>query len=1380
MGLTIFKFKTILYPLNDCRRTSGSDMKRKHILSLIFLSSFFTYSVASDSLPVHHLGLEQGLSNNGVTSIYQDYNGFMWFGTYDGLNRFDGYNFKTFRNIINDSTSLNDNHVGIIEGDNYRRLWIGCEKGLSIYNPVNTKFSTPVFKSWNESKIKKLTDDVRALKNLPDKEIVLVGTQHQGLLIFEKENKCGVQIPLLTLKGRETNYGITAIAYNAADKKVWVFITDIGLCQYDIEKKILRIVNSSVKKGNYLKVDTGSNLWFGSDDGLFRYTSVTNSYSQNLLPASYKVVNLFEDKQKTLWIGTDGHGMWLMPANSFKPVAYRYSNGASIVNSNVVYSIYEDAAGSKWIGTLRGGINVIQPGVNHFRTIKYALPGQNSLVDNFVLSFHEDNNNNLWIGTDGAGLRFWNRKNGTFTNFIQSASKTSISSNFITDILRDSQGDLWVTTWFGGINRLKKGSQSFERFTIQNLRKRVTENNTWIVYEDMQKRLWVSTTNDGSLYLYNRSLNSFEIFDDALINIQAMAEDGEGKLWAGNYSSLTKIDFDNKRHQVFRLGYTVRSIYEDRNKNFWIGTDGGGLLLFDKRTGKYQRYTTSEGLPSNTILQMLEDNNHNLWLSTYNGLCKFHTISKTCRNYTQSDGLQSNQFSFNAALALKTGEFAFGGIKGFNIFYPDSIYEQKQIPKTFLTGLRINNTGIEEDDSYVTERDVEKIKKITLPYNEAILSIDFVALEYNGADKIEYSYKLQGWDKGWNNVNTTRTANYSRLEEGTYAFTLKVTNASGIWGGETKLLTITVLPPWYRTWLAYVLYVLAAASLIYFYIKYKTRQTKLKYEVKLAHLEAEKEKELNEKKLSFFTDVSHEFRTPLTLIINPLKDHLNNPEHTQDKKDLNIVYRNARRLLSLVDQLLLFQKAETERDALTITKINFYNLCKDVFSNFVLGAKNKKIDYRFVADNESLELYGDKEKMEIILYNLLSNALKYTPESGQIIFNLTEEHNNVQVAVSDSGTGIPDEIGNHLFERFYQVQHSKNQSRPGFGIGLYLVKHFTEKHKGNVSFQSEPGKGTTFYLTFQKGTTHLKGEIIYDAMPQHPALSAELTDNDDDVTVQPIKTDLEELIGTQKIMLVIEDEVAIRKYVSSIFMEWFVIYEAGSGEEGLQMAKQHLPDIIISDVMMQNGTGLELCNRIKGDSTLSHIPVVLLTAVTSADIKLKGVECGADDYITKPFEKELLVARVNALLKNRTALQQYFYNEVTLQKNDLKISAEYKEFLERCIAIVESHLEDDDFNVKKLAKEIGMSHSNLYRKVKTVSGQSVTAFIRFLRLRKSAELMLKSNMNVNEAAFQVGINDVKYFRKQFQKLFNMNPSDYIKKYRQGFSEQFSIHQKIIR
>jgi signal transduction histidine kinase/ligand-binding sensor domain-containing protein/CheY-like chemotaxis protein/AraC-like DNA-binding protein len=1323
---------------------------------------------------VKYIGIEHGLSNNAVTSIYQDHNGFMWFGTYDGLNRYDGYTFKIFRNIIGDTTSIGDNHIGRIEADVNHNLWIGCEKGVYVYNPANSKFSRLQFKPWNENLLRPIYDNATRMCSNFGESLVLVGVNNKGLLVFEKNSRTGIQIPLPGLKKDRGNYTITAIAFDSLRKLTWVFIQDFGLYQYIASTRKLIPVNHTIRTADCLKVDSEGNLWIGTENGLFQFDSKRNFFSTNKMPSKLRVVHLSEDRQHVLWIASDGGGVWSMPFSAAEATPYLSANGTPMVNSNAVYSIYEDNEGRKWIGTLRGGINLIQPYISSFKTVVYNSPSQDNPINNFILSFCEDEKNNVWIGTDGAGLHYWDRKSNHFISYLNNASDpTSISSNFITGIFRDSQNDLWVSTWFGGVNRLKRNSKVFEHFTCYNPKTTTEEHNAWLVYEDAQKRLWASTTNSGTLYFFNRSTNRFELFDENITNLQCIAEDSEGSFWGGNYTSLIRIDRVGKKHINYTIGHTIRCIREDKNKNLWIGTDGGGLLLFNRNNGRFQRFTTAEGLPSNTILRLLEDGKNNLWLSTYNGLCKFNTVTKTCRNFSQSDGLQSNQFSFNAALSLKSGEFLFGGIKGFNVFYPDSVYDKKETPKVFLTGLKINNTSIEENDSYVAKRNLEKINQVNLPFNQAILSLDFVALDYTGTDKIKYAYLLEGWDKNWIYVNNIRTANYSRLQEGTYIFKIKVTNSDGVWSPERQLLKIVVLPPWYRAWWAYLLYASILFSVFYLYIVYSKRQERLNYEVKLAHLENEKEKELTEKKISFFTHISHEFRTPLTLIISPLKDLLSSKKDEKGKNEIFSIYRNARRLLSLVDQLLLFRKVESIDQQLRIEKFDIVEACKEVYLSFSHHAISKNIDFGFEKASSELYVYGDKEKIEIILFNLVSNAFKYTCSGGNIILLVSEDVSNITIVVKDTGTGIPAEIGNKLFDSFYQVNNSEKSSQPGFGIGLYVSQKLAEAHLGVLSYTSEHGVGTEFSLSLLKGKKHFSAQSVSEEYTENNSTilhelveepSQQISLIHEHSLVKNKSEVLDQLTSDLPRMLVVDDNVEIRSYISSIFKDSFVIYEADDGIDAYELAVKETPDIIISDVMMKQMGGLDLCRKLKDNPAIAHTPVILLTASFSDEARLKGIEGGAEDYITKPFDKEIIIARVQNILKARNRLQQYFFNSVTL-KPVSKIQGEHKEFIDRCISIVENHLDDPDFSIPTFCKAIGMSHPSLYKKVKAVSGLTVNVFIRYIRLRKAAELIINTDKTITEITYSTGFNDIRYFREQFYELFQMNPSDYLKKYR---------------
>lgn len=1315
----------------------------------------------------------------------------MWFGTYDGLNRYDGYEFRVFRNKLLDSLSLPHNYIYAISEDRHNRLWICTGQGAVTYNRLKAAFMPVYYHHMATGKREKMTTNATVLM-ADKKNNLFIGTNGRGLLLLADGSETAAQIPYGSGASRQTEYNVTAILIDRQNR-VWLFINEVGLCRYDERNRRIVLVNDSLKTATSLQADD-KNIWIGTSAGLHLFDMASRAIVRTYTEAggqlsSNVITSLWLDKQRKLWIGTEGGGITVLTIDSGGFEYLQPKAGAKSLSSETVSAVYEDKEDRKWVGTTKGGIDIIDPWQTKFQTIAHQPFSLNGLVNNFVSCFYEAPDRSLFIGTDGGGFSIWNRQQNGFKNFYHQSGKAgSLSYNLVSSITQDHTGSYWLATYGGGINKFDRASGSFRQYHCINPLTHTENKNVWLLVEDRQQTLWATTFSQGQLYRYNPLADQFELFAPAVYDLISFREDADGEIWGGNFQQIIQIDRRSGRALFYPIGKPVRAIFESRKKQFWLGTEGGGLILFNRRTGQIQkRFSDANGLCNNAVLNILEDDQGNLWLSTFNGLSKFNPETETFQNFYQSDGLQSNQFAYSAALRLRSGEMVFGGIKGFTIFHPDSLQFQATTPPVQLTGLRINNLSVTDssNQAFVEKTVGDKITALTMPYNQAVISFDYAALEYSLPDKISYGSFLEGWDKSWNYSTKQRSAHYTHLKEGSYTLYLKWTNAAGKWSSEEAVMKIRVLPPWYRSWWAYLIYCGIVAGLIYLYNGYRVRQSKLEYDVKLAHMNAEKEKELNERKMAFFTDVSHEFRTPLTLIINPLKDVLSSGKPAEPA-ELNIVYRNAGRLLNLVDQLLQFQKAADNNDQLQIGRLNMYRLSRDVFESFLPQAKSKQIDYRFVCSNETLELYADRGKLEIVLFNLLSNAMKFTQVGGQVVFSLEERPEEVEITIADNGAGIPEGVGDKLFERFYQVAEHRHASKSGFGIGLYLAKHFVEKHKGSIWYQSEPAKGTAFYITLRKGRAHVAGQSILpeEGTPQMPVREAvgeqELTPVALPGKANGQKTgklEPEELVSEKASLLVVEDNEEVRQYIKNIFHENFYVYEAEGGEAGMKLAQQYVPDIIISDVMMPNGTGIELCNRVKQDAALGHIPVILLTAHTASEKKLEGLECGADDYITKPFEKELLVARVANLLKNRTSIQKYFYSEITLQQHTLKLPAEYKAFLEKCIVIVEAHLQNDQFNIQHLARDIGMSHSNLYKKVKSVSGLSVNAFIRFIRLRKAAELLINTSMNVNETAFEVGMHDIKYFREQFHKLFGMNPSAYIKKYRKVLGASYRVNKE---
>jgi signal transduction histidine kinase/ligand-binding sensor domain-containing protein/DNA-binding NarL/FixJ family response regulator len=1311
--------------------------------------------IAADSLSIRYLGIDQGLSNNAVTCIYKDHHGFMWFGTYDGLNRYDGYSVRVFRNTIGDSTSLSDNHVYCINSDNENRVWVGGTKGASVYDPGRGSFFTPCFNKPGSPAIFPLRDPVWAVKNAGN--AMLVGTAHSGLIVFTAGRKRGMQI---RLPGEtDANYAVPAIAYDPSRRTVWVFVADLGLYQYDIISERLSRVATGITQCTSLFADAGGDVFIGNDAGVFKLYK--NTFTRFAAIPEMIVRDLAEGTKGGLWIATDGNGVWHLPRGGKKAV--QVGSAGAAINSNAIYAIYVDAEGRQWIGTLRGGVNILEKNPSLFETISYHK-GRTEDVNDFILSFCEDDRSNLWIGTDGAGLRYWDKQKNIFTKYVHSADPGSISSNFVTNMTRDFKNDLWISTWFGGIDKLNRSNNTFRHYSCYNPIAKMEERNVWQVYEDSKRRLWASASGGGHLYLYNRLADTFELFDTSLYDLQVLAEDRSGNLWGGNYNSLIRIDAEGRKHKTFFIGYPVRSIHEDMHHNFWVGTEGGGLLLVDREKGVYRQITTKEGLPNNGILRILEDDKGELWLSTYYGLCRYNPASKTYRNFTQADGLQSNQFSFNAALIAKNGEFLFGGIKGFNSFYPDSIYDKRNTPRLFLTGIRVDNLPVETDTAYVSARQKDIVTGIQVPFDKAILSFDFTALQYSNGDNLNYAYYLKGWDKDWSIAGNMRSANYSRLREGVYEFCVRVMNADGVWNREVQLLTVTVLPPWYRTWWAYLLYAVFAIGIVYEAIYYYRRQERLRYEVRLALVEKQKEKELTERKISFFTDISHEFRTPLTLIVSPLSDLMAETGSGPIQNKLSTVHRNARRLLSLVDQLLLFRKVESIEQQLHLSNFDINEACNEVFLSFVQRAAAKNIRFTFDRPADGVFYCGDKEKIEIILFNLLSNALKYTPADGKVELSLTDEGEQLRILVRDTGCGIAPAISNRLFDAFYQANNTEKASQTGFGIGLYVSKRLAAAHAGSLSYVSREGTGSSFTLILPRNKLVSSQDSGCDRPSIIHELVEETPEDGSKVLSDNKSTVIDKIISGLPTMVIVDDDAEMRRYVREIFADQFNILETEDGMAAFALIDKEMPDVVVSDVVMAKMDGIELCRKLKENTHLAHIPIVLLTGSSSERSKLMGLECGAEDYVSKPFSKELIVARVQNILRSRSRLQQYFFNTITLKPTS-SIEADHKEFLERCIEIVDQHMDNADFGVAFFCQEIGMSHPALYKRIKAISGLTVNVFIRYIRLRKAAELLINTSKTVVEVTYTTGFNDLKYFREQFAKLFGMPPSEYIRRYR---------------
>jgi signal transduction histidine kinase/ligand-binding sensor domain-containing protein/DNA-binding response OmpR family regulator len=1355
-------------------------MLHKYFL-IIILTIVSQQLFSTEHHPYQTIGIEKGLSNNSVRYIFKDSKGLMWFGTHDGLNRYDGYEFKIYRNILDDTSSLPHNYIYTINEDVKHNLWIGTGQGIGILTPLSNKFSPFYFIRKEDGVRIRLKAQINKITNAPNGD-VLVATNGAGLIVKGLNRKDGLRCPVLPIKGAPIyDYNITDIKLDSR-KNIYVFIEQIGLCIYNSKNKHINPVNNSLLYAYCIEPDEKDNILLSSAAGLFRFdvnSRLTTRIDKGAsAPVNSRlIIRMYMDRQKNLWLGTIADGLKYKRYGSDDIVVKQLERG---VQNQSVTAIFEDEAGVKWIGTSKNGIYVFDPRPRKFKTFAHDPANENSLVNNFVSAFYEHRDGRIWVGTD-AGISIWNRGQKSFATLnglypvVNPLNNSSISA-----IRPDYVGNIWIATYGNGIYQYNELTGVFKNYRCFNPYTQSENENVRQLVEGHDQILWATTFSQGTLYFFNRAKDRFEPFDKNLQeNLLALQEDRQHVLWGGNAAALIKIDRLKQNHQYVNVGKPVRVLHEDKQGNFWIGSEGGGLLLFDRKTMKIsKRFSTSDGLCNNSVIGIVEDRGY-LWLSTFSGLSKFDIKKQTFVNFFQDDGLQSNQFLDNASLRLRSGELVFGGIKGFNIFHPDSIKPSGKTPRLLVTQMRINNSAVAADDRRVKKTLNGEIEMVQVSFDEAAITIEFSAPEYRVPGKILYRYFMEGWDKNWSQPTKIRSATYTNITDGNYRLHIQSTDTDGNWVANEKVIDIKVLPPWYRSWWAYGAYLTIVTLGVYAFHRYQKRQSFLQYQVELANLRVDQEKELSENKLSLFTSISHEFRTPLTLIINPIKEFLSNKDASVDPNELVVVYRNANRLLTLVDQLLSFRK--TEAQTLRISRFNFVLFVNDIVACFDQQAKSKHIDFTLNCPAEEIEVYVDTEKIEIVLFNIIANAFKFTPPGGSIRVEVTAGTNELEVHITDTGTGIPEETGARIFDMFYQ--RGDRHSGGGFGIGLSLVKKLIEAHHGTVSYTSTLGIGTNFKLTLLLGNTHLQG--------------LDLTNEGYLPKVQdvPFSTTADGLLGTseeiypdqyaknlvsqgsttdKKVVLIVEDDHDIRAYIRKILETDYLVYEAENGTAGLSFAEELVPDIVITDVIMDGGNGMDLCANIKSSPDLSHIPVIILTSGSASETRLKGIELGADDFITKPFDKDILLARVANLLKSRNVLQQYFLNEITLKSVDFKVSSEDKYFLERCIVITEKHLDDTEFSVKTIADEMAISTSLLYKKTKAISGKSTNEFIRYIRLRAAARMLINTDKNINETALACGFNDVRYFREQFHKVFGMRPSDYVKKYRRQLSAKHRI------
>ncbi|HKK73487.1 MAG TPA: two-component regulator propeller domain-containing protein [Saprospiraceae bacterium] len=1351
----------------------------ERVSAIFFGAVFLCFSgglYAQDKAVFRHFEKKDGLSQGSVFAITQDAEGYIWMGTRDGLNKYDGYQFTVYRNDPEQPGTIGGNDIRTLYFDSLAStIWLSNFKGLSKYDAKVDTFHNYTLEDGLSSE---LVQDI-----LRDSKGRLWLGMNNGLNLYQSDKDQFVKVPLDIPGGEAMNvqvvfeadngdlllgmpHGIYRLKVTKDGKyKVRPFLSryrdDLSVPNYDVQS-IIR--------------DDEGQLWVGTQGGVFRY----NPKNQGLKLYGYdsndphslsnnSVRALAKSPDGDIWIGTwGGLNKYIPEKDHFQRFVKEDLNAGSLSN-NSIWSIFFDHSGGLWLGTYHGGANYHDPAFNRFENYEH-LPDENSLSHNVISSFAEDEKGNFWIGTEGGGLNYFNRAAGAFKTYLADSGQNGVSGNSVKCLLKD--GDkLWIGTFRQGISCLNLSDMSFRHIkntpASPNL---LTDNDVYSLLKEGDK-LW-ALTYGGGLNVIDLKSNKVQAYqydpaDTTSIssnNGRIILKDSRHRLWVGTESGLNLIlrDSINDYDLSFRrfLGdFKIYSLYEDKSGILWIGTFSNGLFAFNPYDQTFRHYTEKDGLPGLTIFGILQDRTGKLWLSTNNGLSKMDIQGGVFTNYNYADGLQNLEFNYNAYYKAQSGELLFGGTNGFTLFQPSEILNSQFIPPLVFTDLEVYNRKVRVlDDNSVLDKVLNEVGDLTFKYNEAIFSIGLAALDYSNPGNIKYAYKLEGLDNDWNYTVGQTRAGYTIQRPGTYLFKVKATNSDGIWKEEERQLRIKVLPPPWRSIWAYIIYAFLLAGAIYgawFFIRLKNR-------LHLERLAKQQQKELNEMKLRFFTDITHEFRTPLTLILGPLDEMLQKYTSNGIHGQLQSVKRNAERMLNLVNQILTFRKLEADHDPVRAARGDIVAFTGEIFRFFEETAQMRDIKYIFHSPEAELSAWFDAEKLEKVFFNLLSNAFKFTPDKGVISVIMRKKRESVEISVSDNGNGIKKDLHEQIFKRYYEKVAIPLSKRKGTGIGLALSKQMVELHQGKLWVESEVGKGTTFFVEIPLGKEHFQTSEISDTEinPKNVLLQENRP-----VVEAPdfswLAESTEKSPSDAPLILVVEDNEEVRQYLQSIFQKTYRIETAINGVEGLAKAKKLNPELIISDIMMPKMDGMAMCEKLKTDVKTSHIPIILLTARSAQVLKNEGLQTGADDYVTKPFNPEEMRLRVRNIIRNRETMREKFVRVMNLEPKEITVTSADEDFLKRALEVAEKNIDNSNFTAEQFAYALAVSRPLLFTKVKALTNQTPNNFMKTLRMKRAAQLLETQKLNVSEVAYKVGFKDTRYFSKCFQKHFNQTPSEYM-------------------
>ncbi len=1374
-----------------------------NVLSIILLVLFSTFPInpQNENIKFKHLSSDDGLSQNFVSCIIQDQKGFMWFGTKDGLNRYDGHTFVVYQNDPFDTTTISENFVTSIFEDSRGYIWVGTlNGGLNIFDRATETFHQINYTP-NSSKTT-VTEEVKAISE-DSKGNIWIGTRGEGVfkLSFKRNNSFDITYKQYTSQSDKQNSlsnNIISTLFFDSKNVLWIS-TLTGMDKFNAENESFTHYEIQTRNpkapANYfdktiysIHESRNGKLWLGTLSGLVNFDSQTGNYK--LFPHHYdifrygwgSVMQIVEDESENLWLATPGELMRFNP--KFKSYEYFKNDyyDQSTINYNSISSLYVDRTGILWVGTSGMGINLYDPKVNRFSTLFIKNEPSSRVTGFSVRSILQENDDVFWLSTDV--LFRWNRRTGETKSYETNSNRLDDFGNTGPwSMIKSNDGKIWTATT-EGVFSLDPAAEKIRQYKFNPLDKTgLPQKEVYTVYEDQENNIWIATEN-FFCRLIDADKGTFQSFryQTPLPYNQRVRpviyQDSKGTFWLGTRNGLLLFDLQKKTFFTYKNDPTkpnslnndnINSICPDPfnpDKILWIGTSGGGLNQFNIDEGTFEHFTEKDGLPNNVVYGILPDKKGNLWLSTNKGLSKFNPQEKTFRNYDVNDGLQSNEFNTGAYFLSKNGEMFFGGIKGVNYFYPDEIKDNQHIPKIVFTNLKLGDRYItNKSDKSILQKPISETTELVLSYADDVITFEFAALDYSTPSKNRYAYKLDNLNKDWIYSGSDRSATFTHLPFGEYVLRIKGSNNDGIWNETGIALKLIITPPWWSRWWAYILYGIIILLVLSLIRRYELNRLRLKNQLRVEKVETDSLRNLDQLKSHFFANISHEFRTPLTLILGQVESVLSSNIESKEKGKLQVANRNARKLLTLINQLLDLSKLEAGSMELKAEQHNIILFLKSVFFSFESIAESKKINLKFDSEYSNIPVRYDTDKMEKIICNLISNAFKFTSENGEIKLSVNIVSSNVEISIKDTGIGIPDDSLPHIFNRFYQVDGSSTREQEGTGIGLALTKELVELHKGQITANSKEGEWTEFIIHLPIDSSKIENDIAYELSNNNSdqqnipidveVLEAELIPNN-----QPASSIKNQESSPKEIILIVEDNTDVRAYIREQLENDYKVIEASNGEEGITNAQIEIPDLIITDVMMPKMDGYQFSKKIRNDEKTSHIPIIMLTAKAGLDDKIEGLETGIDDYLTKPFSARELKVRVKNLIYQRRELRKRFSKTSVIKPSEVSTISIDQVFLEKTIKTIESNFEDEQFSVDLLSEQMNMSVSQLNRKLNALIDQPPGQLIRTFRLQRAAELLKQNSGTVAEICYKVGFNDQAYFARAFKKQFGVSPSEF--------------------